>query len=486
MQVVHVSSEILPWSKAGGLGDVSGALPAALAAQGHRVVTVAPRYAAYEDTWDTGWVGGAWLYGRHHQIRWFHTRRDGVDHLFADHPSFRRPGIYGDSNGAYGDNHFRFALLSRVALQVPELPLDGGPLGEDIVFHVNDWHAAPVPVLLDAVSRPAGRFLRTPSVLALHNVAHHGATSQDTFEGLDLAARWRGTFAHLGALSPLKGGVATADQLITVSPTYAREISETRGHGLEPLFAARGQDLHGIVNGVGPEWDPATDPHLPQTYSAEDLAGKSMCKAELQDAFLLERQADAPIFGFIGRLVHQKGLDLLEDLVPWLVSRGAQVVLVGSGQPEWEQWMLGLGARFPGRVGTWVGYSEAKAHLLTAGADVLLMPSRFEPCGLNQMYAMLYGTVPVVHATGGLVDTVQPVDLSRDTGTGYRFWPFDLGPLIGACDAAIRLYRDQPDAWRALRLRGMRQDFDWSVAAQRYGEVYEAAKRRREAIFNAT
>ena len=485
MNIVQVSSEIAPWSKAGGLGDVCGALPAAIAALGHRVVTVAPRYKQYEDAWETPWLGGAWLYGQYHRIRWYHTRRDGVDHLFVDHPSFHRKGIYGDSNGAYGDNLFRFALLCRAALQVPDLPLEGGALGEDVVFHANDWHTGLLPVLLDAVYRPAGRYLRTPSILALHNVAHHGATMMDAFDGLDLHPRWQGTLAQSGALSPLKGGVSTADQLVTVSPTYAKEIAEHRGHGLEPIFSARRDELHGIVNGVGPEWDPVTDPLLPATYSADDLSGKAVCKAKLQEEFQLAVDPDAPIFGFIGRLVYQKGLELLEQLIPWLVQKGAQVVMLGSGESKWEQWMLGLGGQFPGRVGTWVGYSEAKAHLVTAGADMFLMPSRFEPCGLNQLYSLRYGTVPVVHATGGLVDTVEPIDVVKETGVGYRFWPYDVGPLMGASEAAINLYRSSPESWKKLQIRGMAVNSEWEGAAKAYVAVYERAIARREAILDA-
>lgn len=482
MHIVHVSSEILPWSKAGGLGDVSGALPPALAARGHRVVTVAPRYRAYDGAVDTGWKGGAWLYGQSHEVRWFHQHKDGVDHLFVDHPSFHRDGIYGDDRGAFGDNLFRFALLSRVALQVPQLPWSDGPMDDEVVFHANDWHAALVPLLLDAVMRPAGRFLRASSVLALHNVAHHGAESTAHFDALDLAPRWKATLAHMNLLSPLKGGVSTADQLITVSPNYAMEITQTRGHGLEALLSARWNDLHGIVNGVGDEWDPATDALLPATFDADDLTGKATCKRALQERLQLDPDADRPVFGFIGRLVHQKGLDLMEGLVPWLVERGAQVVLLGSGQPQWEQWMLGLGARFGGRVGTWVGYDEALAHLITAGCDGLLMPSRFEPCGLNQLYALRYGTIPVVHATGGLVDTVEPVDLAADTGTGYRFWPFDLGPAIGACQAFLALYAEDRPGFSRLQRRGMAQRFDWGRAAQAYESVYERAIARRRAF----
>jgi starch synthase len=483
MKIVHVSSEILPWSKAGGLGDVSGALPPALAARGHRVVTVAPRYAHHEGVVDTGWRGGAWLYGQHHEIRWFHQRKDGVDHLFVDHPSFHRAGIYGDASGGYGDNLFRFALLSRVALQAPLLPLDGGPLGDDVVFHVNDWHAALVPVMLDAVWRPAGHYLRAPTVLALHNVAHQGGHDPAHFEALDLSARWRASLVHpSGVLSPMWSGIVLADQLVTVSPTYAREITQHLGHGLEAFLRGRGDDLHGIVNGVGPEWDPATDPRLPATYTAEDLTGKHTCKAELQRRFGLPVRPDVPVVGFVGRLVHQKGIDLIGEVLPWLVRNDVQVVLLGSGQSGWESWMMDAPARYPEHVGSFVGYDEDRAHLITAGSDMFLMPSRFEPCGLNQLYSLRYGTVPVVHATGGLVDTVEPVDVGKDTGTGYRFWPHTTMAFRDALSAGITLYREHPEAWARLRARGMSQQWDWDVAAQAYERVYERATARRHAI----
>lgn len=478
MDIVHVSAEILPWSKAGGLGDVSGALPPALAARGHRVVTVAPRYADYPDVEPTPWTSGAWLYGGHQEIRWYHRRKDGVDHLFVDHPSFHRDGIYGDARGGYGDNLFRYALMCRAALDVPELPLDGRPLGDEVVWHANDWHASLVPLLLDAVSRPAGRFRRSPSILALHNVAHHGTEDAAHFPALDLAPRWQATMSLEGRLNLLHGGVSTADQLVTVSPTYAREITEDRGEGLESLLGARAGDLHGIVNGVGPEWDPATDPRLPARYDLDDLAGKAVCKRVLQERFGLP-VADVPVLGFIGRLVHQKGVDLLAAVLPWLLSRDVQVVLLGSGDSTWEGWMRDLAARHPDKVGTFVGYDEDRAHLLTAGADLFLMPSRFEPCGLNQLYALRYGTVPLVHATGGLNDTVEPVDYARESGVGYRFWPFAVEPFRGALAAAIDLYTDDPARWRRLQRRGMEQRFDWDRAAEAYEGVYERSRSRR-------
>jgi starch synthase len=482
VRIVQLSSELAPWSKAGGLGDVCGALPAALADRGHRVVTVAPLYRAYDGVAETPWRGGAWLYGRHHEVRFHLLDRGAVQHIFVDHPSFRRAGIYSDAHGAFGDNLFRFALLTRAALQVPDLPLPGGALGDRVVFHANDWHTALAPIFLDAAFRPAGRHLRSPCVLALHNVAHHGAEALDHFDALDLPRRWMSTVEIDGALSPLKAGVSTADQLITVSPTYAREITTHLGCGLEPIFGARWGDLHGIVNGVGDDWDPETDPRLPARFSADDLSGKAVCKAELQRAFGLDLDPKAPILGFVGRLVYQKGVDLIQALVPWLVERGAQVVLLGSGQPEYESYFLQAPSRFRGRVGSWVGYDEDRAHLIEAGSDIFLMPSRFEPCGLNQLYSLRYGTIPVVHATGGLVDTVEPSDPANDRGTGYRFSPHDLGPFRRAVEHALGLYRDFPGAWRALQLRGMRQRFGWERAAEDYERVYERATARREAL----
>lgn len=482
MQILQLSSEIVPWSKAGGLGDVCGALPAALAARGHRVVTVAPRYAAYDEVRETPWRGGAWLYGAHHQVSWTYLERDGVQHLFVDHPSFRRSGIYGDAKGSFGDNLFRFSLLCRAALQVPDLPLPGGRLGDELVFHANDWHTALAPLFLDAVFRPAGRFLRAPSVLALHNVAHHGSHELAHFDALDLPGRWRSTVEHRGRLSPLKAGVATADQLITVSPTYAREITTHLGHGLEPLLGARWSDLHGIVNGVGNDWEPQTDPRLPATFSAEDLSGKAECKRVLQRRFGLAEDPDAPVVAFIGRLVYQKGVDFIEALLPWMVQRGAQVVLLGSGDPHHEGWMMSAPGRYPGRVGSWVGYDEDRAHLIEAGSDLFLMPSRFEPCGLNQLYSLRYGTVPIVHATGGLVDTVVPVDPERERGTGYVFLHHDLRSFQRAIESALGLYFSRPEAFRALQQRGMRQRFGWERAAEEYEGVYQRAIARRASL----
>lgn len=482
MQILQLSSEIAPWSKAGGLGDVCGALPAALAARGHRVVTVAPRYAGYDGVRETSWRGGVWLYGAHHQYSWSLLERDGVQHLFVDHPSFRRTGIYGDQRGSFGDNLFRFALLTRAALQAPDLPLPGGAPGEELVFHANDWHTALTPVILDAIFRPAGRYLRAPCVLALHNVAHHGSHDFSHFDALDLPSRWRSTLDGHGRLSPLKAGVAAADQLITVSPTYAREITTHLGHGLEPLLGARWSDLHGIVNGVGDDWDPATDPRLPATFSADDLTGKAVCKEALQRSFGLEVRSDAPIFAFIGRLVYQKGVDLIEPLIPWLVQQGAQVALLGSGDHHHEAWMMTAPGRYPGRVGSWVGYDEDRAHLLEAGSDFFLMPSRFEPCGLNQLYSLRYGSVPVVHATGGLVDTVTPAEPQHDRGTGYLFSPHEVEAFRRAIEAALGLYQSAPEAYRALQQRGMRQRFGWERAAEDYERVYQRALDRRASI----
>lgn len=485
MNIVQLSSEIAPWSKAGGLGDVCGALPPALAARGHRVVTVAPLYSAYEGVRETPWRGGAWLYGQHHEVRYFLLERDGVQHLFVDHPSFRRAGIYGDSKGTFGDNLFRFALLTRAALQAPDLPLPGGALGEQVVFHANDWHTGLAPVMLDAMFRPAGRHLRSPCVLALHNVAHHGAEDPAHFPALDLPERWRSTLEIAGRISPLKAGVSAADQLVTVSPTYAREITTHLGHGLEPLLGARWGDLHGIINGVGEDWDPATDPRLPATYTAKDLTGKLASRQALQQTFGLQPDPSAPIFGFIGRLVYQKGVDLVRAAIGWLVQHGAQVALLGSGQPEYESFFLQAPGWFPGRVGSWVGYDEDRAHLITAGSDFFLMPSRFEPCGLNQLYCLRYGTLPIVHATGGLVDTVEPLDASGESGTGFRFSPHDIGPFKGAIWEALRLFYDAPTVFDGARRRAMQQRFGWERAAEDYERVYERAVARRLALAGA-
>jgi starch synthase len=477
MNIAIVAAEVAPWSKTGGLGDVCGALPRALVALGHRVVTIAPRYKDYPDAWDTGTRALIFLFGQLHEVRYFHARTDGVHHIFVDHPSFHRAGIYGDSSGPYGDNLFRFALLSRAAIEaVARVPLEGDPMGEELVFHANDWHTGFLPLYLEAVYRPAGRFPGAGTVLGIHNAGHHGSAPAHDFAGLDVSARWWPAVEFDGRLNPLKAGATLARRLVAVSPTYAREITSGMGFGLDGVFAARGGDLTGILNGVDAAWDPATDRHIAANFTPADLSGKAVCKAALQQELGLPVRADVPLLGVIARLDHQKGIDLVEGIAPWLMRQDVQLVMLGSGSTAHEQFFREAERAWPTKARGWVGFNEGLAHRIEAGADLFLMPSRFEPCGLNQMYSMRYGTLPVVHATGGLADTVETFDPTSGSGTGWAFRSFTVDAFAEALGWALTTYRKFPDAWRGIQANGMAKDFSWESSARAYVRVYEAAR----------
>ncbi len=479
MNICLVAAEVAPWSKTGGLGDVCGALPRALARRGHRVLVVTPRYKDYADAWDTGVRRHIHLFGAMHEVRLFHNNAAGVHTVFVDHPSFHRPGIYGDKSGVYGDNLFRFSLLCRAALDLATLPLGGAPANEDdLVFHCNDWHTALLPLFLQAVYRPANRFTRAATLLSVHNAGHHGAYGLDELDQLDIPRRWWSTAEYGGRLHCLKAGLATADVITTVSPTYAKELLHDQGFGLEPMFRARRGDLFGILNGIGPEWDPATDPHLPARFSADDLSGKAITKAALQAELGLQRRPEVPLLSVVARLDHQKGIDLILEAAPRLLRQDVQLAVLGSGSEALANGLRALERAAPGRVAARITFDEGLAHRMEAGADLFLMPSRVEPGGLNQMYSMRYGTIPIVHATGGLADTVTTFDPSRGTGTGWAFAPFSADALVRAVSFALLTYREHPNSWRALQQTGMRADWSWDRAALLYERAYAHARSR--------
>lgn len=479
MNIAVVAAEVAPWSKTGGLGDVCGALPKALAALGHRVMTISPRYKEHPDAWDTGVRALVYLFGHHHQVAYFHSKVDGVHNVFVDHPCFHRVGIYGDASGVYGDNLFRFALLSRAAIEAAAtVPLDGVPMGEELVFHANDWHTGLLPLYLEAVYRPAGRFPGAGTVLGIHNAGHHGSAPAHEFAGLDVSARWWPAAEFDGRLNPLKTGITLAHKIVAVSPNYAREITGPLGFGLEGVLSSRNADLLGILNGVDDSWRPDTDKHIAAQYSAEDLTGKAACKAALQKELGLPVRADVPILGVVARLDHQKGIDLVEAAAPWLMRHDVQLVLLGSGSSSLEAFFRQAERAWPDKARGWVGFNEGLAHRIEAGSDLFLMPSRFEPCGLNQMYSLRYGTLPVVHATGGLADTVETFDPLADRGTGWAFRSFSVDAFVEALGWALYTWRNHPTAWRRMQLRGMTQDFSWERSAEAYVKVYASSGPR--------
>ncbi|KAG2439232.1 hypothetical protein HXX76_004594 [Chlamydomonas incerta] len=485
--LVFVTAEAAPWSKTGGLGDVMGALPRSLAARGHRVMVVSPRYLApsavkrYAGIADTGvrarlnldppgaakGAGG----GGVHEVGFHHLHQDGVDWVFVDHISYHREGTpYGNAAGTYGDNLFRFALLCMAACEAPLLLHVGGhrygkppglPYGQNVTFIANDWHAGLVPVYVAAKYRRHGVYREARCVLALHNLAHQGAHPPRTFNSLGLPGEWYGALEwvdtgdngpggggsatgsqdggarhHLQRVSTInimKAAMVTCDKLVTVSPAYAWEVCDEKGEqgmGLTSLLRQRMGDLLGIVNGIDVgEWDPRTDPYIPRNYHEGSLGGKGLCKAALQQELGLPVDPAAPLLGFIGRLDYQKGPDLVLGVLRPLVAAGCQVVLLGSGAADYEEAFTAAQKAFPANVRAHVGFSVPLSHKILAASDILLMPSRFEPCGLNQMYAMRYGTVPVAHGTGGLRDTIDDVNPFR--GEGFTA----AGGMMGDNDA---------------------------------------------------
>ncbi|KAI5657660.1 hypothetical protein M9H77_26453 [Catharanthus roseus] len=501
--IVFVTSEAAPYSKTGGLGDVCGSLPIALAARGHRVMVVSPKYTdgnplnkKFANALDVGCPTKLYCFGGIQEVSFFHEYREGVDWVFVDHPAYHRPGTpYGDIHGSFGDNQFRFTLLCHAACEAPlVLPLGGFTYGEKCLFLANDWHAGLVPVLLAAKYRPHGVYKDARSILIIHNLAHQGVEPAVTYENLGLPSEWYGAlewvfpnWARKHALDTgetvnvLKGAIVTADRLLTVSQGYSWEITTPEGgNGLHELLSSRKAVLNGITNGLDVnEWDPSSDVHIASHYSIDDLSGKVKCKAALQEELGLPVRSDCPLIGFIGRLDFQKGVDILLSAAPELLQDDVQFVMLGSGETQYEDWMRHMESLYRDKFRGWVGFNVPISHRITAGCDILVMPSRFEPCGLNQLYAMRYGTVPVVHETGGLKDTVENFNPyaqeGSGEGTGWTFLPLSKENLLIALKIAIVTYREHKSSWEGLMKRGMSRDYSWNNAAVQYEQVFQWA-----------
>ncbi|CAI9272686.1 unnamed protein product [Lactuca saligna] len=489
MNIILVAAECAPWSKTGGLGDVAGALPKALAYRGHRVMVVAPRYGNYADLQDTGIRKRYSVNGQDMEVHYFQTYIDGVDFVFIESHMFRNLGsnIY---SGNRTDILRRMVLFCKAAIEVPwHVPCGGLCYGDgNLVFIANDWHTALLPVYLKAYYHEHGLMQYARSVLVIHNIAHQGRGPVDDFSYTDLPPNYLNLFKMYDPIGGehfniFAAGLKTAYQIITVSHGYTWELKTTEGgRGLHNIINENDWKLTGIVNGIDKqEWNPESDIHLTSdnytNYSLTTLhTHKPQCKAALQTELGLPVRADVPVIAFIGRLDNQKGVDLIVDAIPWMVDQDVQVVMLGTGRPELENMLREMEARYRDRVRGWVGFSVKMAHRITAGADVLLMPSRFEPCGLNQLYAMSYGTVPVVHGVGGLKDTVQQFDPYRETGLGWVFDRAETGLLIEAVWNCLLTYREYKESWNGIQRRGMMQDLSWGNAACRYEEVLVKAK----------
>jgi starch synthase len=452
MRVLFVTPECAPLVKTGGLGDVSGALPAALRGLGCAVDVLLPGYPeVLSKLGEMEEAGRERELGQQYEL----LRKESFLIVRCAALYERAGGPYQDPGGQdWPDNALRFGLLSKVAARLaPDYD----------VVHCNDWPAALAPV-----------FARKPSLLTVHNLAFQGNFERSWLRRLELPEEMFSVerLEFHGRVSFLKGGLVHAAAINTVSPTYAREIqAEEHGCGLDGLLRHRRGALSGILNGIDTEvWDPAGDPHLAARYDAASLERKSLNKAALQQRFDLEVTEKEPLIGFVGRLTHQKGVDLIAAAAAELAALPAQLVVLGQGERALEGALAAAAARHPGRVAFKVGFDEGLAHLIEAGADIFLMPSRFEPCGLNQMYSQRYGTPPVARATGGLADTIA------DGETGFLFERAETPALVAAARRAVSAWRE-PRRWRELQRAGMQRDFSWRSAARRYADLYSALAR---------
>ncbi|MEO8359170.1 MAG: glycogen synthase GlgA [Vicinamibacteria bacterium] len=477
MRIVYASSEMAPYAKTGGLADVSAALPKALAARGHEVTCFLPRYGTIP------YPAGRFIGEVHVPVdslprsAGFYERElaPNLRVIFVEHPPFfDRQGIYGDSNGDFGDNEFRFAFFCRAVL---EFCRSRGYRPD--VFHAHDWQTGLLPVYLKAFYADDPTLHRVASVFTIHNLAYQGMFSPATLGTLGLpeslatedALEWKGTISYL------KGGLLFSEAVTTVSPTYAKEIQTAEfGQGLESIVQSRSDDLIGILNGVDyEEWDPRHDRHIRSSFDDTDHRGKALCKTAVLQEYGLATEPDLPLIGVISRLVHQKGFDLVKDAMEPLMSRGVRMVVLGTGEPDVEEGFREFARRDPSRFAVRFKYDNGLAHRIEAGADMILMPSRFEPCGLTQMYSMRYGTIPIVRATGGLADTVEPFDIKGKKGTGFIFEHADVAGLMWAIDQALETYA-KPGPWTVLMQNAMTRDYSWGLSAERYEAVYSRSQ----------
>lgn len=482
LSVLFVASEVAPFRKTGGLADVTGSLPKALAKRGLDVRVVTPLYAGM--SWDhqerlDGSLAVPMYSGRTRAgVRLGQLPGSQVPVYFIEyHRFYDRPYLYGPPGDAYDDNLERFTFLSRAAL---ELCKAIGFIPD--VLHAHDWQTALVPVYANTVEW-GGPLHGSASVYTIHNLAYQGVYAAGALfiTGLGWEHLNPYEFEHFGDMNLMKAAIRHSTLLSTVSPTYCREIQTSAfGCGLDGELAARSGDLFGILNGIDTtEWNPATDRYLAQRYELGNLEGKAACKAALQAEFGLNIDPTIPLFGVIGRLTHQKGFDVLAQCLPRLLDWNLQMVLLGTGDADAEAFFSEWAWRRGDRFRAVIGFDNALAHRIEAGADFFLMPSRFEPCGLNQMYSLRYGTVPIVRRTGGLADTVQNYDEATGRGTGFCFDDLTGDSLANTVGWALSTFHDRPHHLRQLREEGMRQDFSWDRAAEAYEHLYLEAYRRR-------
>ncbi|GFO69344.1 glycogen synthase 1 [Geomonas limicola] len=486
LNILITASEAVPFAKEGGLADVVGILPKFLKSQGHDVRVVMPRYYKVDrDKHQLRLLPGTLVVPMGIIGEMYCSVYEGrlpgseVPIYFLEHEKFYgRDSLYEVDNKGYIDNDNRFIFLSRASLELCRM-LDFAP---DIV-HAHDWHTAAVPVFMNTLYRHDHYLKEAASVLTIHNMQHQGSFYEGAMDVLGIG--WQ-HFTYLGLemdnqVNLLKGGIYHATVINTVSEGYAREMQTPEyGWGLEGVVRERSGELCGILNGVDyEEWNPEVDTLIPATYSAGDLSGKAVCKRELQRALGLPERAEVPLIGLVSRLVKQKGIDVLAEALPRLLEMDVQFVLLGAGEPWAHFYFGGMAANRPDRFACRIGYDNKLAHQIEAGCDFFLMPSAFEPCGLNQMFSLRYGTIPIVRATGGLDDSVHNLDSGNRTGTGFKFWALSAGALFDTVGWAVHTWYHDKEMIDVLRQNGMAERFTWDEAAKKYDHLYRHALQAR-------
>jgi starch synthase len=484
VHIVFAASECVPFAKTGGLADVVGALPPQLVKLGHKVTVYIPLYAGVRPH-----LKGELKYALRSitvPFEYYNRfagivdggKRSGVQYYFVDCPElFDFAGLYGTRTVDYPNNWERFGLFCRAVLEAAK------QLGVPEVFHVHDWQSALIPVYLRTIYKDDSMLGSARTVLTVHNAGYQGWFPPATTERLLFP--WEiftmDKVEQFDTFNFLKGGIVYADKLTTVSKKYAEEIQTPEfGEKLDGVLRGRAADLRGILNGVDyAQWNPATDGNLAAHYSAQHLAGKRGCRADLLHAFGLEKVKDSTaIIGIVSRFAVQKGFDFVTEIADRLTERDVAVVVLGSGEPVYERFFRDWAFRSPAQVAVQIRYDDAVAHKVEAGADIFLMPSRYEPCGLNQIYSLKYGTVPVVRATGGLDDTIEEWNPELGTGTGFKFEGLNALGLLAEIDKALAAFKDKAD-WQRLMQNGMARDYGWERPAAEYAEVYEEAVKEK-------
>ncbi len=478
MKILFATSEMVPYVKSGGLADVAGALPDALSELGAEVHVIMPNYGIIPRKWKHRMkptahrikiqLGERTIEPKLLTLR----RKSGVTVWFLDIPEFYdRKALYGEDNQLYPDSFARFIALSKATIELAKHI-------QPQILHANDWFTAFVPIALKEHAQKIGELTNTRSLLTIHNLAYQGIFWYYDWPMLNLPQELF-SFDKLefyGHINLLKGGIVWADAINTVSPTYAEEIRKPEfGFGLESVLEYYSNKLVGILNGIDTKvWNPEIDPYLKHKFSAHDLSGKQECRKELIERFGLSANEDTPVIGMIGRLVEQKGWPLIQRAINELTELDAVFVFLGAGNKEFEVWLEAQREWFPEKIGVYIGYDEAMAHLVTAGSDIFLMPSRFEPCGLNQMYALSYATPVVAHATGGLKDSIIDINTNAEHGTGWLFDEYSHTAMFRTVRDAMDTFKHNPGLFERMRQNAINSDFSWEHSARKYMKLYHS------------